>query len=183
LGYTRKGIGIGAIGGVLIAVIIFSSLQAYFTYGSGRLILLITDPPQWLDATHVYIECSKIEIHRKASSGKSAGWVTVLENVGWINLTEVLESSRVLGEVDLQAGKYDMIRFYISNAIVTVKGKNRTAEVKSGKLQVVIMHGGITIKAGQASKLLVDLETMVKSTPRGYMIIPRAIRALPLSDR
>ena len=180
--YTRKGVGIGIVGGILIAIAIIGSLQTYFTYGSGKLLLLITDPPQWEDVAQVYIKCSKIEIHKKGGRNEDAGWITILQNLGWINLTEVLESSKVLGEADLQAGTYDQIRFYISNAVVTVGGGNKTAEVKSGKLRVTIMYGGITVKTGQASKLLVDFETMVKRTPKGYMIIPKAIRAVPIND-
>ncbi len=181
MGYTRKSVGIGALGGILIAIAIISSVNTYFTYGTGKLVISIKDPPQWMDATHVYIKCSKMEIHRE--DGNESGWITIFQNLGWINLAEILNSSKMLGEAELQAGKYNIIRFYISDALVTVNGENMTAEVLSGKLQIVITHGGITINAGQASKLLIDIETRVTYTPRGYKIHPNLKSALPLGDQ
>jgi len=182
MGYTHKSLMLRAIGGILIAIVIISGTYTYFTYGSGRLIILVTDPPKWGEATHVYIRCSKIEIHR-ASEREESGWFTIIEDPGWINLTDVLETSEILGEANLQAGKYNLIRFDILEAMVTVNGQNMTAEVPSGKLQIAITQEGITVEAGQTTNLLIDFETQVIYLHgKGHRLIPM-VRVIPLNRR
>jgi len=182
MGYTHKSLALRAIGGILIAIVIISSTYTYFTYGTGRLVVLITDPPKWGDATHLYIKCSKIEIHRAGEDEKS-GWLTIIEDPGWINLTDVLENSKILGEANLQAGKYNLIRFDILEAKVTVNGQNKTAEVPSGKLQIAITQDDITVKAGQTTNLLIDFETQVEYLHgKGHKLIPK-VRVIPLNRR
>ncbi len=176
-----KSLALGAIGGVLIAVVIVASMYTYFTFGSGRLVILVTDPPKWGEATHVYMNCSKIEIH-KANESEETSWLTIIEGSRWINLTDVLETNKILGETALQAGKYNLIRFNILEAIVTVNGQNSSAEVPSGKLKIAITQGGIRIEAGQTTNLLIDLETQVTySHEKGYKLIP-AVKATPYKE-
>ena len=182
MGYTHKSLMLGAVGGILIAMVIISATYTYFTYGSGRLLILVADPPKWGDATHVYIRCSKIEVHR-ASESEESGWFTVIEDPGWINLTEVLETSEALGEANLQAGKYNLVRFDILEAKATVNSENRTAEVPSGKLQIVITEGGVTVKAGQTTNLLIDFETQVTYTHgKGHKLTP-TIKVIPMNHK
>ncbi|MCW4020982.1 MAG: DUF4382 domain-containing protein [Candidatus Bathyarchaeota archaeon] len=181
MGYTRRSIGLSAIGGILIATIMITSTYTYFAYGSGRLVILVKDPPNWGDATHVYIRVGEIKIHRTNQTDET-GWITVLENPGWMNLTEVLDTSKIIGEAGLQAGTYNIIRLQVLEAKVTVNGENRTADVPSGKLQVVITHGGVTVSAGQTSMLLIDFETRVTYAPgRGYKVLPK-VMAIPVGE-
>jgi len=182
MGYTYKSLVLRAIGGILIAIVIISGTCTYFTYGSGRLVVLITDPPKWGEATHVYIKCGKIEIHRAGEDEKS-GWFTIIEDPGWINLTDVLETSEILGEANLQAGKYNLIRFDILEAKVTVDGQNMTADVPSGKLQIAIPQEGISVEAGQTTNLLIDFQTQVVYLHgKGHKLIP-TVKVIPLNRR
>lgn len=62
-------------------------------FGNRTLVVEMTDPPQgWGDASNVYIKYSAVEIHR-ADAGNQTGWITVVENEAWIDLTETLNSS------------------------------------------------------------------------------------------
>jgi len=67
------------------------------------------------------------------------------------------------------------MRFRILEAIVTVDGKNYTALVPSGTLQIAITRGDIRISAGQSATLLIELNIKVED----YFRIVPDVRATP----
>lgn len=163
-----------------LAVILVAGAYVGFTvYGSGRLVVSVTDPPRdWGDATHVYVRFSEIKVHR-ADAGNETGWYTVVEGEGWVDLRSTLNSSAALGVGGLQAGKYNLVRFTVEEAIVTVDDENYTATVQSGSLKVAIIQGGVDVKAGQTSYLLIDITPkVVGSAAQGFRVVPAA-KALP----
>ncbi len=163
----------------LAIIIVTGAFLSYRTFGNGTLVVEMTDPPQgWGDASNVYIKYSAIEIHR-ADAGNQTGWVTVVEDEAWIDLTETLNSSKTLGSQGLQAGKYNLVRFEVLEAVVTIDNVNHTASVASGKLNIAIVQGGVDITAGQTSNLLIDIMPRITgSEAQGYRLTPAAI-ALP----
>lgn len=169
--------------GIIVIAIIALSAFAYFSYGSGTLQITMTDPPSnWGPATQVYLKYSAIQVHR-ADAGNESGWFTVTDSSAWINLTRIIDVNQTIGSKNLQAGKYNLIRFKILETIVTVDGNNYTATVPSGQINIAITRGGIQtdvqINAGQTSTLLIDLNIAVHgSTQTGFMIVP-SIRAVP----
>ena len=165
--------------GIVVIVIIAASALAYFSYGSGTLQVKMTDPPSnWGSATQIYLNYSAIEVHR-ADAGNESGWFTVVDSSAWINLTRIIDFNQTLGSKSLQAGTYNLMRFNILEAVVTVANVNYTATVPSGRLQIAITQGGIRINAGQTSTLLIDLNIAVHgSIETGFKIVPD-IRAVP----
>jgi hypothetical protein len=166
---------------VIIVVILIAAggIFAYLNYGSGSLQILVSDPSiNWEDATQVYLNYSAIEVHR-ADAGNDSGWFTVIDSSGLINLTRILDINQTIGSKSLQAGTYNLVRFTILDANVTVSGENYTATVPSGKLQIAITQGGIRVNTGQTSSLLIELNiAVIAQTSGGYKIVP-AIRATP----
>lgn len=162
-------------------LIVAVALFAYFSYGSGNLEIQITDPPiNWGAATQVYLNYSAIEIHR-AQADNESGWFTIVDQSAWINLTRTLDVNQTLGFKSLQAGLYNLIRFRIFQALVTVSGVNLTASVPSGRLQVAITRGGITINTGQRAILLIELNIkVVGSIIEGFSIVVPDVRATPI---
>jgi len=164
--------------GIIIVIIVIVGVFVYLSYGSGTLQVSMTDPPDWGVATQVYINCSAIEVHR-ADAANESGWFTAVDTGGWINLTQTLDVNKTLGSKSLQAGTYNIIRFNISEAIVTVANVNYSATVPSGKLQIAITQGGVKVNAGQTSNLLIELNIGVQgSIVEGFTIVPD-IRATP----
>ena len=179
--------------GVLAAVLIIAGIAAGGVYfpnirlpsiipDRGTLTILVTDPPEWGEVTHVYINITKIEIH-----SNSSGWsvLAMPEGVEYLelNLTKILDTEAHLLQAPLGPGKYNILRFEISSAIVTVYGSNRTdIKVPSGKINIAIIQGGVTIQAGQESKLLLDIETRVvySKGQDQYQLVPAA-KAIPIS--
>jgi len=175
MAYDAKKMATYGVAGILVASIIITSMQVHLSSAMGTLTILVTDPPEWGDATQVYVNITGMEIHSNAS-----GWRTLpLEGREYleVNLTEALDTEVDLLQTPLGAGKYNILRFNISSAIVTVDGSNITdVKVPSGKINIAITEGGVTIKAGEESKLLLDIETrVVYSKGRDqYQLVPAA---------
>jgi hypothetical protein len=163
----------------LLVVILGAAYYAYNTFASGTLSVKVTDPPtDWGAATHVYIHYSAISVH-KAGEGNETGWSTVVQSEGWVNLRDAINATQTLGSGALQPGTYNLIRFEIKEANVTVSGQNYTATVSSGKLNIAIIQGGVTISAGQTSSVVIDITPKVVGSPtQGYRIVPAA-KAFP----
>lgn len=176
MAYDAKKMATYGVAGILVASIIITSMQVHLSSATGTLTILVTDPPQWEEATQVYINITGMEIHSNAS-----GWTPLPMPGGReyleVNLTEALDTEVDLLQTPLGAGKYNILRFNISSAIVTVDGSNITdVKVPSGKINIAITEGGVTIKAGEESKLLLDIETrVVYSKGRDqYQLVPAA---------
>jgi hypothetical protein len=161
----------------ILLVAVFGA-YTYFGYTTATLTLKMRDPPyNWGDASNIYIHYSAIEIHR-SDAGDKAGWMSLSEE-GWIDLSTVIDIDETIGESSLEPGIYDRIRFEIIEARVTVNGFNKTASVASGKLNIQITNGGITLVGGRTSELLLDIEPTVHGSEKsGYRIIP-AVKAIP----
>jgi hypothetical protein len=163
--------------GLLVTIIVVSAGSIYLTYGKGTLVVEMKDPPnEWGSASKVYIRYGEMKIHR-ANAGNESGWFTAVEGDSWIDLSTVLDSSRVIGSTGLQAGKYNLMRFEVLDAIVTVEDMNYTATVSSGKLTVAIVRGGVDISVGQTSHLVIDITPkVVGSQSAGFKVVP-AVKA------
>jgi len=76
---------------------------------------------------------------------------------------------------------YNLIRFRILDARVTVSGMNYTASVPSGELTIAITLGGLQINTGQATALLIDINVKVEgSRAEGFFRLVPAVRATPV---
>ncbi len=96
-----------------------------------------------------------------------------------INLTQIIDVNQTVGSKNLQPGVYNLIRFTINTATVTVDDQNFTAQVPSDKLQIAITEGGITIHASQTSTVLIEFNIAVHgSSDKGFTIVPD-VRAEP----
>src|SRR5512139_583739 len=111
-----------------ILLVAVAGAFTYFGYTTATLTLKIKDPPNnWGDATNIYIHYSAIEIHRSDASDK-AGWISLTEE-GWIDLSTVINVEEKIGESRLEPGNYNIIRFELIEAKVTVNDITRTAFV------------------------------------------------------
>jgi hypothetical protein len=165
-----------SIAAIIAVIIIAVAFIVYFTYGSGVIEIKMTDPQgEWGEATQVYLNYSAIEIHRSQVDNES-GWFTVVDTNGLINLTRILDVNQTISHKNLQAGLYNLLRFRIVKALVTVGGKNYTAIVPSGELRITI-KGGIRVTTGQTTTMLIALNVKVEgSKDSGFRIVP-AVRA------
>jgi hypothetical protein len=162
----------------IIVVLVASGALVYTTYGSGNLIVKMQDPPAgWGPAEEVYISFSDILLHRSGADNES-GWFST--GISYVNLTlsDMVNITQIIGEKSLQAGLYNVIRFNMTQAIVTVNGVNYTCTIESGKLNVPITNGGVRISAGGTSFIVIDVEPKVTGANGNYKFTP-AIKSIP----
>ncbi len=159
---------------VMAVLVVAVGSSVYFTYGYGTLVVKMVDPPQeWGQASNVYIHYGDIMVHR-ADAGNETGWYTVVEN-GWIDLASVVNVSKTIGQGSLPPGKYNLIRFQVMEATVTIGGANYTAEVPPDKLTISITQGGVQVDTGQTAYLVADINPRVVGSPAlGFKLVPAA---------
>ena len=144
---------------------------------SGVLQLAMIDPPHVpANVVDVYVNYSAIEVHI-SNAGNDSGWYNVTSS-GSLNLTGIVNASTILGSVSLPNGTYNIVRFNVTSAVVTVNSSsgvltNHTANVPSGKVQTVI-KGGVNVRPNTTSALLVDISPTVTSANGSYTLIPSA---------
>ena len=174
---TMMGAVIGAliaIGLVVAGVFAFSGGNFLGLGGSsGTLQISMIDPPNVpLEVTAVYVTYSSIQVHN-AGSGNQSGWYNVTSS-GTANLTSLIANSKLLGSAKLPSGTYNIVRFNVTSALVTVGGTNVTVSVPSGKVQATLT-GGVDVKQGQTSALLINISPKVTgSVQSGYILVPSA---------
>ena len=145
--------------------------------GSGTLQLSMIDPPNVPgNVVDVYVNYSSIQVH-VANAGNQSGWYN-LTSSGTINLMKIVSASKLLGSATLPSGTYNIVRFNITSAIVTVNStsgvlSNYTANVPSGMVQSVIT-GGVNVQASTTSALLVDISPRVTYGGNQYTLVPSA---------
>ena len=181
MAYNTKKMATYGVAGILVASIIITSMQVHLSSATGTLTILVTDPPEWGEATQVYVNITGVKIHSNAS-----GWITLTMGQEYleVNLTEALDTAVDLLQAPLGAGKYNILRFNISSAIVTVDGSNITdVKVPSGRINIVITEGGVTIKSNEDSELLLDIETRVvySKGQEQFHLVPAA-KAIPIRE-
>jgi len=170
-----------AIAMVVILLAVVGGGYAYYSYSAGTLTVKMKDPPEgWGQASNIYIHFSAIEVHR-TDAGNQTGWVNVVDKDGWIDLSTAINVNKTIGQSRLQPGSYNIIRFEILEAKITVGGFNQTASVVNGKLNVPITRGGITLVGGQTTEIVLDMSPRITgSEASGYKLTP-AVKALPKS--
>jgi hypothetical protein len=158
----------------LIVAICISRLFITNVSSTGTLVISMKDPPSgWGQATAVYITYTNIMIHR-ADAGDESGWFNTGVSVTNLSLREIVIFKTMIGETSLQVGLYNIIRFNITQAIATVNGKNYTCKVKSGKLKVLILRGGVRINPAQISSLEIDITPKITGKDGNFSLKPTA---------
>ena len=161
---------------VVVTIVVFliavAAILVYFNNGAGTLEIKINDQPNLGEATQVYLNCSAIEIHR-AQADNQSGWVKVIDKSDWINLTTTLDVERTICYANLQAGTYNLIRFKVLEAYVTVNGTNRTASILDKEL-ITQIPDDIKVTTGQTATLLMEINVKIEDpkTKDSLTLIP-----------
>ncbi len=145
---------------LVLVVIAAGGAVGFLFYGPSNVSLSIKDPPpQAYDGsiTAIVVSFDKVELHA-ANAGNDSGWHTVVTSAS-VNLMTVLSVSKVLGGAMIPAGRYNEIRFFASNASITIAGVTLTYTIASGGtsgLKVPILGGGFQVVGGQSLTVQLD---------------------------
>jgi len=144
---------------------------------TGTLQISMIDPPNVpANVVAVYVNYSSIQVH-VSNAGNQSGWYNVTSS-GTINLMKIVSNSKVLASATLPNGTYNIVRFNVTSAVVTVNSTsgvltNHTANVPSGMVQATIT-GGVNVQANTTSALLIDISPRVTGANGSYILVPSA---------
>jgi len=159
--YEKKDSIIGAIAGVLIAVLIISGvLQAGVvppltpppTEEKGFLVIRITDAPAALQ--ELWLQIDEVKVHRKGYGNETWTNITVIET-GSFNLLSLQNISLVLAAGELPVGNYTEIRFHIVDAWAnTTQESHKQLNITAP--WVMVKQSFFTIKETPVTTIMID---------------------------
>lgn len=171
----------------VIAVIVAGSL-VYIYSGSiagkpqAGYLLSITDPPQVPAGTSSLV----LYYYSIAAHTTNSGWISA-NITGSVDLMRVLNSSQVLGSINLPNGSIvNQVRFNVSSASITINGTTYNVTVPS---KSVTAHLVANSKVNSGSGALIDLSPVVvtiytnsTSVPKDFVLVPSVI-AISIGSR
>jgi len=142
---------------VVLILVVIAAVAGYLFYSPATVNLSVSDPPPLYDSSisAIYVTFVSIDLH-VANAGNNSGWTTI-NHGATINLMQVLNVSKTVGNAHLTPGKYTELRFNVSTVVVTISGFNVTYTIPSGSLKVPITNGGFQILGGQTVNVELDL--------------------------
>jgi hypothetical protein len=162
---------------IFAAVIILSGCNKTDSPGSngpGKLVVKITDDPfniNYVESATITI--NKIEI-RKAGQNEAASFIILSQDTLTFDLLKLRNGvTKELLNLDIPLGNYDLIRLYVSEASLKIKGQALAYKVKvpSGSQTGIKIFIGpaITVEGGLTSELLLDFDLSKSFVMRGNM--------------
>jgi len=153
-----KRVGIYAVSGVLIAVMIIagvlvSGIQFPSKVNAGTLVVLITDAPVDLRDLNLTIDSLSIQ-------DEDEHWIDLelLEKPTYFNLLELENISMTLSVTEIPAGNYTMLKMHVLTANATfLDGTVVDLRVPSEDIKV-LLKPRLEIKNGGAVTVTIDLE-------------------------
>ncbi|MEM3404190.1 MAG: DUF4382 domain-containing protein [Nitrososphaeria archaeon] len=149
----------------------------------GVLSILLTDPPTLPEGiTAVYITYSGLAVHA-AESNQTHGWIEV-GGEGTVDLLGLIDVSQTISSVNMESGKYNLLRFNITSSRVVFDGKEYPAVVRTGNITVPII-GGIEVKDDEPSATIIDIYPTVfniGSKLEPEFVISAVARAYPVPE-
>ena len=142
---------------IVIGLLIISTsfLSGCVSQRTGTLTLQLTDAPD-LNITALYVNITKVEVHRSAAGNlTNASWEVVVNESQIFNLTALENATDVLGSQELQVGMYTQLRLYISEANVTIDGEVYELEIPSETIKLV---SGFFVLPDQTTTLTLDFD-------------------------
>lgn len=163
----------------LIVLLSSCSESTLTDQGSGRLVIKVTDAPFPIDMIETAeVTITKVEL-KKEGDGISDGnpFIIVSDDTMSFNLVELRNGiSEELANIEIPAGKYDMIRLYVEEASMKVKdGDEYTVKVPSGKQTgiKILINPGLEVDGGLTSEVLLDFDLSRSFVMRGNIYKPQ----------
>lgn len=146
---------------------------------TGTLKMQITDAPiQGLEKAQVTI--SQIQVHMAGVDENvetESGWVTIVEGPKTYDLLKLKGVKEILGEKDLEPGKYTQIRLVVESAKITISGTEYELDVPSDKIKLI---KPFNIEVSKTTTLTLDFvaDESIKESGRGEYKMQPTIKVL-----
>ena len=129
---------------------------------TGTLEVRVTDQPAD-DPTEIVLTIENVEVHRSGGDDES-GWQMVAAGPFEFDLLKLDGIEEILGEAELEVGRYQQIRLDVVKGRVTILSGNRPIGVPRDKLRIV---GGFEVVEGETTIVTLDFDAQ-----RSIVFIP-----------
>ena len=181
----------------LVAVILVSVIMAGCTTtpapaGTSTLIIAVKDAPKTSDIgtiTHLNLNFREVSVHRASTNqtiadtddemdatesddSDTAGWIVVVSQPRTVDLMRLTQVSEVIGQKDMEAGRYTQIRLKIDSGTITVDGTEHNLAVPSGMLK---LNRGFVLQPNETLKLTLDFnveKSVIRTGSDQYKLKP-----------
>jgi hypothetical protein len=146
----------------------------------GSIRVVITDDPfpvEYIEEANITI--TKVEI-RKSDESEGYPFMTLMEDTVTYNLLDLRNGVTAgLLDMEIEAGKYDLIRLYIENASIKIKDfGSYKLKVPSGSQTgiKIFIEPGLRVEGGLSTELLLDFNLDKSFVLKGNMNTPAGIK-------
>lgn len=156
-----------------IAIILVSGcvVPSFFVGNTGLLQIKITDVAILGNITSVKITISDLQVYKAGENETEGQWITVISGPKTIELLEVKDVKDILGEKELEPGKYTQVRLKVTSATITINSKEYTLTIPSTEIK---LNHPFTIEANKTTSLVLDFDatSSVVSAAGKYLLKP-----------
>jgi hypothetical protein len=156
---------------VLVTVVMAGCITA--PAGQSTLVIAVKDAPKTTDIgtiTSLNLNIREVSVHRASANqtapetdeemeatesddSDTAGWIVVVSQPRTVDLMRLTNVSEVIGQKEMEAGRYTQIRLKIDSGTITVDGKEHNLAVPGGVLK---LNRGFVLKPDETLKLTLD---------------------------
>ncbi len=163
-----------------LVLLAFTGCETIKNTDTGSLKISITDSPFPIEMiSDASVTITKIEV-RMVSDTSDTIYKTVYEDTVTVNLLDLRNGvTEDLSEVELEAGTYDLVRIYVSDASLTViGGETYDLKVPSGSQTgiKVFISPAVEVAGGLSSELLLDFDLQKSFVLKGNYSTPAGIK-------
>lgn len=175
---------------LLMTAAFFTACEKSEVSNTGHLKIQLTDAPFPTDLVEeANVTITKIEIRKKGGAedeGEEGGspFVTLSQEEMSFNLLELTNGvTDTLVDIEVEAGTYDLIRLYVSDASIKLKdGKEYDLKVPSGAQTgiKIFIKPGIVVAGGLSADLLLDFDVSKSFVVKGNLNDPNGFNFKPV---
>lgn len=139
----------------LTCIILF--LLVYPSIGSGTILLRIRNTPVKTEQTveQIYVTYKLVMAH-PSNMGNDSGWRVVANETRRLELVALTNTTELLLQSRLTAGKYNMIKIQITNASAIVNGTEVKLEVPPKDVMITVEF---TLRIDRETTILLDFQS------------------------
>ncbi len=161
----------------LIGTLLLISCKTSNDTEFGTLRVLLTDAPGNYEA--VYVDIREVRIHKSSNAdGGDSGWITINTQPMIVDLLELTNGKyEILGEVDLEPGRYTQLRLILGDQNdIVINGTAHKLTTPSAQESGLKLNLNVDIEGGEMYTLLLDFDasrSIVKAGQSGkYLLKP-----------
>ena len=151
-------------------LVVIMVVLMYPSFSTGIVILKITDSGERIGGT-LFIRCRDIAVHR-VGEAESIGWISLANQTERYDLVALGNASETIARLRVPTGRYDKIRFSVSEAVLTVNGTETNLGTRAEKFASPLEFS-VTSKE---TVLVIDFRTNFRQSlnQKTYRALPTA---------